>query len=334
MQLSQVIRRFGARMSAGFAALLSRTGDASRRITIDKTLVKRALLLVPVLLVAYYLIGALANHKIDADTGFTIPEDARLQNDSYAVGLAIGLLDREVNRYGWVGNAPFYVPTAILHNMASYQTGIVESITSFADVLSQVLKAHGANSVDLEVTVDKLSKRPDVWSWDWSEPWGYLGNSEREYREGLLDFQGYNVAVSDGASIYPKDPPALAMILKRFADELQDRAEALDREAAYRPLVLSRRLGDAFYRARGTAYCQIILMRGLKYDFAPLVTERKLQDAWERVDSALKRVALFSPLFILNGTPDNVLVPSHPLIASYYALDAQRALQDLIAKLG
>ena len=333
MQLSQVIRRFGARMSAGFAALTSRAAGASLKIRLDAALLRRALVLVPVLILLYYAVGALLNHKIDADSRFTIPADARLPNDSYAVGLAIGLLDREVNRNGWVANAPFYVPTAILHNMASFQTGIVENITSCADVLDAVLKAHGTSSVDLEVTAQKLSKRPDVWSWDWSEPWGYLGNSEREYREGLLDFQGYNVAVSDGESVFPKDAPALAMILGRFAARLQEAAAALDREADYRPLILSRRLGDAFYRTRGIAYCQLVLMRGLKDDFAPLVTERKLEDAFGRVDSALKRVALFSPLLVINGAPDNVFVPSHPLVASYYALDAQRALQDLIAEL-
>ena len=36
---------------------------------------------------------------------------------------------------------------------------------------------------------------------------------------------------------------------------------------------------------------------------------------------------------VINGAPDNVFVPSHPLVASYYTLDAQRALQDLIAEL-
>lgn len=333
MQLSQVIRRFGARMSAGFSALLSRTSAEPLKIKIDSVVLRRALAVFPALLLLYYVVGALWSHKIDDDPRFAIDPASRLQNDSYAVGLAIGLLDREVNRNGWVANAPFYVPTALLHNMASYQTGIVESITSLADVLDAVLKTRGTSSFDLEVTVDKLSKRPDVWSWDWSEPWGYLGNSEREYREGLLDLQGYNVAVSDGTSTYPRDAPALVMILKRFSGKLQETAIALDREAAYRPVILSRRLGDAFYRARGNAYCQMIVLRGLKTDFSALIDARNLGEVWDRADTALRRVALYSPLFLLNGAPDSVLLPSHPLIASYYALDAQRALQDLIAKL-
>jgi hypothetical protein len=333
MQLSQVIRRFGARMSAGFSALLSRTGAEPLKLKIDSAVLRRALAVFPALILLYYVVGALWSHKIDDDPRFATDPAGRLPNDSYAVGLAIGLLDREVNRNGWVANAPFYVPTALLHNMASYQTGIVESITNLADGLDAVLKTRGTNSVDLEVTVDKLSKRPDVWSWDWSEPWGYLGNSEREYREGLLDLQGYNVAVSDGASIYPRDAAALIVILKRFSGKLQETAIALDREAAYRPLILSRRLGDAFYRTRGNAYCQMVLLRGLKTDFADLIGARNLGAAWDRADTALRRVALYSPLFLLNGAPDSVLLPSHPLIASYYALDAERALQDLIAKL-
>jgi hypothetical protein len=334
MQLEQVIRRLGARMSAGLAQLRSRGRTEPLELPFNVTLAQRFALILPALILLYYLLGALLSHKIDADPRFDIPAEARLAGDSYAVGLAIGLLDREVNHNGWVANSPFYLPTALLHNMASFQTGIVESITSFAASLSAVLKTHGANSDDLDATVDKLSKRPDVWSWDWSEPWGYLGNSESEYREGLLDLQGYNVALTDGSAILPKDVLALALILRSFARELQKAAAALDQEAQARPMVLSRRLGDAFYRARGLAYCELVLLKGLKTDFAPLIAERGLGADLVRLDGALRRVALFSPLFVLNGAPDSVIVPSHPLIQSYYTLDAERALQALIAKLG
>lgn len=334
MQIDQAIRRFAAHMRAGVAALMSRPDGERVKLRIDSAVLRRSLVVFPLALALYYLIGALWHHKIDDDPDFTIGPEARLEGDSYAVGLAIGLLDREVNQNAWVANAPFYVPTAILHNMASFQTGIVEGITGFADVLNEVLKTRGTSSVDLEVTVDKLSKRPDIWSWNWSEPWGYLGNSEREYREGLLDLQGYNVAVSDGTSAFPKDAPALALILTRFSRELQEAVTALGREADYRPLVLSRRLGDSFYRVRGLAYCQMILMRGLRSDFGALIGARNLLEEWEKAEEALGRVALYSPLFVINGAPDSVLVPSHPLIASYYTLDAERALDAVVAKLG
>jgi hypothetical protein len=313
---------------------MSRNSAQPFRVRLDSVLLKRSLILFPALIAIYYVVGMLWYHKIDDNPAFTVEPGTRLQDDSYAVGLAIALLDREVNKNGWVANAPFYVPAALLHNMASFQSGIVETITSFADVLDAALKTQGTSSVDLEVTVDKLSKRPDIWSWDWSEPWGYLGNSEREYREGLLDLQGYNVAVADHAAVFPRDAAALALILTRLSGKLQEAAADLDREAQYRPLILSRRLGDAFYRTRGIAYCELILLRGLKADFTTTIGERGLTEEIERAEAALRRVALFSPLFVFNGAPDSVVIPSHPLIASYYALDAQRALQHVVAKLG
>lgn len=335
MQLAQELRQFYARMSAGLATLFNRSGVPQDRLQIklDARALRFAGIFLLTALSLYYPLGATINHRIDADPNFDVPASKRLTGDSHAVGLAVGLIDREVNQHAWVGNSPFYLPTSLLHNMASYQSAILEAITHFCDALGDSLERRGMRSDDLIATVDRLSKRPDLWSWNWSEPWGYLGNSESEYREGLLDLQGFNVALADGVASFPRDAQTLSAILSGFSEELHAVAQALATEADYRPIILSRRVGDAFYRARGVAYGQSVLMRGLTTDFAALIHARGLETDIAQVEISLKRVAEFSPAFIINGRPDGVLLPSHPMSQSYFVLDAQRALNGVITKL-
>ena len=335
MQTGQLIRRFSARMRAGFAALASQGASSWPKIKpkLNSLTLRRAGVIAVVVLALYYTVGALLAHKIDDDPDFTTEPGSVLEGESLAVSLAIGLLDREVNDNGWVANSPFYLPSALLHNMASFQTGIVETIERFSATLGHVLADRGIRSVDLDVTASRLSKRPDIWSWNPTEPWGYLGTSEREYREALLDLQGYNVGLTDNTSQFPKDAAALAILLARFSRQLQEAAHALEQEADYRAVLLSRRVGDAFYRARGISYCQMILLRGLLSDYAAIVRERSIGDDWARAESALLRAATYSPLFVVNGDPDGVLLPSHPLTETFYLADAQRALDSLGAKL-
>jgi hypothetical protein len=337
MQIEQVIRRFGARISAGFASLLHPSMQAGPpidwRLRPDRATFIRLGIAAVIAVVLYYLLGALWNHKIDDDPRFTAAKQWTVEGGSITVSVATSLLDREVNHNGWVANAPFYLPTALLHNMASYQTGIVQAVLAFTEAVSQGLAARGAPSVDLAETVTRLRKRPDVWSWSLSEPLGYLGNSQADYSEGLLDLNGYNVALADHTSQFPHEPAMLALILARFSHDLDEAARALEIEADFRPFLLSRRIGDAFYRARGLAYCDAMLMRGLHNDFAAVITERKLEAQWAAAEAALMRAANFSPLFVVNGAPANVMFPAHPLAMGYFALAARSDLHGVIAVL-
>lgn len=337
MQLGQWIRQFGARVSGGVAALLHPGGGGgvpiNWRLTLSRLSPFHIVFIILGAIIGYYLLGALISNKVDDDPAYAGDKSWEVEGGSRTVSLATSLLDREVNHNGWVANAPFYLPTALLHNMASYQTGIVRSISGFAEALSKGLAARAVPSVDLSETVERLQKRPDVWSWAFSEPLGYLGNSRADYSEGLLDLNGYNVALGDHTSQFPREPAILALILTRFAHDLDDAATALEQEANFHPFILSRRIGDAFYRTRGIAYGEAILLRGLRADFANVVADRRLGGDFDNAQRALLRSALFSPIFIVSGAPDSTFLPSHPLSQAYYALAARQALAAIIAKL-
>ena len=299
------------------------------RVRLDRFALLRLGLAALGLVMLYYLLGALWNHKIDDDPNFTAGKPWIIEGGSVAVSNATSLLDREVNHNGWVANAPFYLPTALLHNMASYQTGIVQSVLGFSEAVRAGIAARGTPSDDLTETVDRLRKRPDIWSWSFSEPLGYLGNSQADYSEGLLDLNGYNVALGDHTGQFPREPAMLSLILTRFVRDLDDAARNLENEANFRPFLMSRRVGDAFYRLRGLAYGQAMLLRGLGVDFSAVLAQRKLAPQWAAAQFALLRAARYSPLLIVNGSPDNILMPAHPLALDYFALAARNELNAL-----
>ena len=100
------------------------------------------------LVLLYYVGGAIWVHKIDDDPSFgaetVVPESA-----SRAVAVAADLIDREVNQNRWVANDPFFQPGYLLDNMPAYQTGIVSAVGRFTTELrDRVARVRGSSAVD------------------------------------------------------------------------------------------------------------------------------------------------------------------------------------------
>lgn len=337
MQLGQAVRRFNDQVRAGWSALthsLARTPSPAARGRGMGALARRALLLLVALIALYYGIGALLMQRIDTNPDFTIDPAEVLEGESESVAYAASVLAREVNRYGWVSNDPFYLPTSLLWNMGAYQTGILSTVLHFTESLGQALTARGMASSDLDAAAVRLSRPGDVWEWDLSNPLGFLGRSENQYREGILALNGFNVAVADGSAPLPRDAALLTAVLDGFGQSLDAAAHRLTEEAKSKLVFFDTDISDAFYEAKGTAYTEFVIFRGLKTDFGAVIRAHDAEGEFDNVAAALKDAALLSPLFIANGAPDGAIFPSHPYVASYFLLRAKDALDDLVAKLG
>lgn len=339
MQLGQAVRRFNDQVRASWSALthaVSRApGGATRSGGVSMAmLARRGLLLVVALLALYYGVGALLMNRIDDDLDFAVDPAEVLEGESESVAYAASVLNREVNRYGWVSNDPFYLPTSLLWNMGAYQTGILSTVLHFTESLGQALTARGMASSDLDAAAVRLSRPGDVWEWDLSNPLGFLGRSENQYREGILALSGFNVAVADGSAPMPRDGALLVALLDGFGQSLEAAAQHLTEEARSSLVFFDTDISDAFYEAKGTAYTEFVIFKGMKTDFGAVIRARDAQGEFDAVAAALKDAALLSPLIIANGAPDGALFPSHPYVASYFLLKAKDALDDLVAKLG
>ena len=124
-----------------------------------------ALATIVLLMVLYYVGGAIWVHKIDDDPTFAaemvVPDSA-----SRAVAVAADLIDREVNQNRWVANDPFFQPGYLLDNMPAYQTGIVGAVGRFTTELrDRVARVRGSSGVDpdLESAAGRINYPGDEW---------------------------------------------------------------------------------------------------------------------------------------------------------------------------
>ncbi len=345
MQLGQAVRRWNAwarawsaRLAYSWRAGAYRGGPGGAsppaRPALPLSLRARRLgLLAAALLVLYYTLGAMIMGHIDDDPAFSAPTSERLPGESASVGNAVALLHRELDRYGWVANDPFFLPTSLLNNMAHYQMGLLDGVTRFTQGLSAALALEGAKDNDLVSAADHLLRPGTIWMWDLSQPLVFFGRSEGQYREGLVDLEGYNVGVAQGDSRFPKSEAALKTLIAGIAADLDESAYVLGSEAVRAPALFGRDTAERFYHARGRAYAELILMKGLGRDFAEILKTRVSGADWQAGLDALENAATFSPALLVNGAPDALLLPSHLVAESYNLLRARRALERIQARL-
>ncbi len=336
MQLGQVIRRFATIVRNFFGALappnVARTPNASPgpRRSAAQMLRKNAralLIALPILIAFYYVGGALLMNNINTDPNYMVADDEVASGESYSIAVASGLLDREINQHGWVANDPFFLPTALLDNMANFQLGIVAGIAEFTGALSSALSGQGIDDSDLKSATDRLRRPGTVWLWDTSRPLGFLGRSESQYREGLLALEGYNVGLTERDTGFPNDAASLKIILDSMAATLADAADRLSTTAAAAPPMFGNRADDAFYFVRGLVYAQEILMKGLGRDYASVIRIRGLEDSWRQTIAAMAAAAALDPLMVMNGAPDAWLFPSHLETLGFRVLRARQMLE-------
>lgn len=270
-------------------------------------------------------------HRIDDDVTFapaSVPSGA-----SRAVAVAAALVEREIDRNGWVANDPFFYPTAILDNMPNYQTGIVAAVSRFVlEMSDQIGRTRGSSQVDadLEKAAGLLKYPGTIWIFDTRTSWLPTTPAEDQYRAARKALESYNQRLSEGRAVFDRRADNLLGTLERVAADLGSVSAALDTRIAERGwLAVDFESDNLFYGTKGRLYAYLLILRGLRADFEAVVRDRETGAAWDQMLRSLEEGATMSPAVVLNGAPDGIVAPNHIAAIGFYLLRARTQLREI-----
>lgn len=276
-------------------------------------LVVRVLAGIVLLVVLYYLLGAIWVHKIDDDPGFVPPQVT--QGGSRAVDMAAALVEREVEVNGWTPNDPFFLPGSVLDNMPNFQLGVLYGVSRFANVLAeQLARSRGTSAIDPDVdrAAGLLRYPGQVWLFDWNTSMAPTASAESQYRAAVRALRAYNQRVADGSATFDKRADNLGDTLERFVNDLGSASAIIDdhlRQHAGFPISFSA--DDIFYQTKGRLYAYFMILRALGEDFQQLLADRNLETVWAQMLQSAEEAAVQQPWVVLNGGTSSQFVPSH-----------------------
>jgi hypothetical protein len=290
-----------------------------------------SLLSLAVLVVLYYLVGAVVMHSVDDDVRFAAGSEPT--GGSHAVAVAAALIDREVDQHHWVANDPWFFPSAILDNTPNFQQGIVYALSRFAIEMSdQIGRTRGSSEVDrdLDKAAGLLKYPGDRWIIDLSTSWAPVASSESQYRAASRALTAYNQRLAAGDAIFDSRADNLLNTLNRIAADLGSASATIDTHLAKpRPLFIDTKVDDIFYGVKGRLYGYAILLRELGKDFAPVIENRQLTAAWDQMMVSIQQAAVLDPLLVMNGAKDGTLFPSHLAVQGFDLLRARTQLREI-----
>ncbi|MEZ5931455.1 MAG: DUF2333 family protein [Alphaproteobacteria bacterium] len=297
----------------------------------------RVLGLVPVvligLLVIYYVGGMIWLTKIDDDVDFGMPSSAP-EGGSLAVAVAADLIQRETETHRWVANDPFFMPGSMLDNMPNFQQGIVTALFRFTSELrDEVARTRGSSAEDQDAATaaGRLSYPGNVWLYDPDVSlWTPTTPSEKQYGEGMRALRRYNDRVASGQAVFEARSDNLQTMIDRFTSDIGSSSAAIARHLTERSGWVPDFTGDdLFYANKGRLYAYYLLMRAMEVDFAKVIAEKDLGNAWKLTMDSLREAATLQPWVILNGAPDSQLLPSHLAAQGFYLLRARTQLKEI-----
>ena len=304
---------------------------AGRRIPRPALRRWRTVLLLPLLLLLYYVLGALWVHRIDDDPAFG--RDLQLPPGAAAsVAIAAALIEREVERNRWVANDPVFQPGSLLDNMPSFQQGIIYALSRFAvELVDQLARVRGSSEIDRDVdeAAGRLKYPGDVWILEWSAT-PVQPSSESQYRKARQALVRYNERLAAGEAVFDRRADNLLATLDRIASDLGSASAAIAEQiAAGERLLVDFGADDLFYANKGRLYAYYLLLRALRRDFAEVVAERNLDAAWGGMLETFEQAAVLEPWVVTNGDLDGALLPNHLAAQGFLLLRARTQLREI-----
>jgi Uncharacterized protein conserved in bacteria (DUF2333) len=283
------------------------------------------------LLLGYYLIGAVLLTRIDNNFSFRPGKADLPAGGSETVAMMSALLDREVNGYGWKPNNPFLYPTALMDNMPNYQLGIQSVMrvmgTELRDGLGR-LRGAGGNDVDLEAASLALNYAPDRWFIGPRFP--YLGmSSESQYRDAIKSLRSYNARVSKGQAVYERRIDTLVRLLDRMSLSLGAASSDIDKHMQDPGGLFDMQADDAFYRGKGQCYAAYMLLSAMRADYGSTIRDRAVANLWADMMDELKQAVALDPWIVSNGKADDVLVQNHLAAQGVHLERARQRLREI-----
>jgi len=288
-----------------------------------------ALLLAVLLL--YYPVGMLWISKINDDPDFDPgPVEPGASN---AVAVAAALIDREVDKTTWPANDPFFLPGTALDNMPNFQIGIISALSRFAvEMTDQIGRTRGSSQADpdLDKAAGLLKYPPTVWIFDPSTSWAPTASSESQYRAARQKLLAYNEKLAAHQGVFERRADNLLATLDRFAADIGSASAILDQQIRdHSGDFVDFKADDVFYAAKGKLYAYALLFRALGKDFAKVIAERELADAWKQTEASLMEAGTLHPLIVINGQPDGLLLPNHLAVEGFYLMRARTQLREI-----
>ncbi|MFO1038223.1 MAG: DUF2333 family protein [Geminicoccaceae bacterium] len=282
--------------------------------------------------VLYYVGGAIWLHQINDDENFepvaSVPEGA-----SKAVAAAAGLIDREVNQTRWVANDPPFMPSVLLDNMPSFQTGMIAAIGRFTTELrDRVARVRGSSAVDpdLESAAGRINYPGDVWIFEWSGT-PVQPSSESQYRRAMGDLQHYNDRLAKGQAVFERRADNLLATLDRLSDDLGASSAALSQRVdQHSTNWLDTEADNLFYRVKGKLYAYYIILQALKFDFANVIREKNLDASYDEMLGSLRKGATLYPWMVTNAPLDSQALPNHLAAEGFLLLRTRTKLEEII----
>ncbi|MBT5193742.1 MAG: DUF2333 family protein [Rhodospirillaceae bacterium] len=283
--------------------------------------------------VLYYPIGMAITHAIDDDPAYQTPAADMPDGGSRAVAVAAALIAREVDEHRWVANDPFFLPPAALDNMPNYQQGISSALARFAfELTDQIGRTRGTSQTDkdLQEASGQLQYAGNVWVFDLSTSLAPTTTSEARYRKAARSLRSYNQRLAKGNAVFERRADNLLATLDRFALDMGASSAALDRHIhEHSGDMIDTLADDIFYGVKGQSYAYYLIIRELGLDYAKVLGERELTNAWAEMLDSLRHAAELSPFVVANGSPDSQAVPSHLAAQGFYLMRARTKIREI-----
>jgi hypothetical protein len=282
----------------------------------------------------YYPVGMLVAHKIDDRMDYEIPASDLPPGASRSVAMAAALIDREVNRNGWVANDPFFMPGSMLDNMPNYQLGMIHALGRFAfQMVDQIGRTRGSSQTDrdLQEAAGLLQYSGTKWIFDFSTSLLPTAKSEEQYRKARASLLNYNIRLGNGQAVFERRADNLQATLERIALDIGSASAAIDRRIREGSSeVIDWEGDDVFYSVKGQLYAYNLLLRELKQDFPNLVRDRELGGTWDQMMESFNAGASLKPLIVSNAKPDAVILPNHLASMGFYVERARTQIYEII----
>jgi len=293
--------------------------------------------LVPVVLVllvvVYYVAGMAWLHRIDDDIAFGQSSDVA-EGASVSVAIAADLIEREAVDHRWLSNDPFFMPGHLLDNAPNFQQGIMTALFRFTSELrDEIARTRGSSSEDpdAKAAAGYLSYPPDVWIYNPEVSWWTpTAPSEKQYEQGMRSLRQYNQRLADDDARFETRADNLQTLIDRFTSDIGSASASIDRQIAQGAgKILDFQADNIFYANKGRLYAYYLLMRGMQVDFADVIQEKGLGNAWRLTLASLEVAAQLQPWVVVNGSPDSALRPSHLASQGFYLLRARTQLKEM-----
>ncbi len=336
MQWSQSLRQFGrkifpnhhkdkkgANSSHETPPPVLKTKKKNRRWTFFLMIVLVLLLIWPFL--------ALWRHKINDNINFQGQQPP--QGGSYSVAMMSSLLDQELQQ-GWVANAPFFLPAALLDNMPNYQIGMIGALGRFSfELEDQIGRKRGSSAADSDLEEARALLQYDPKAWVVGQgsilP---IAPAQTQYRKGRSALLRYNQRVAAGEAVFDARADNLMAVLERMALDLGAASAELDDQVMNRRKVLGLfdfKSDNVFYSAKGRLYAYYMILKALKLDFSDIIKTRGIEKLYDDMLYDLREAASLKPFVVNNGTPNGQVFPNHLTSQGFFLLRARTKMREI-----